>query len=257
MGDGDGVGALLDRILDDSGYRDALREERRRGPGRLENLKELVGVAREYDLRARIVAEDTRELDAAAAEAVPDEEEPIAPGLAAFLQEMSLQTSADEVDDDRRGQATLMTIHNAKGLEFPTVFMIGMEDNVFPHIRSLEEQNVEEERRLCYVGMTRAERSLTMVYCRERTLYGHTSANPPSMFLAEIPIGLVVHERLAGRRLQTYSSGAIQAARARAGASPSRLVSGRRRRSACAVARTSRSWRRATRSATGPGGRGS
>ncbi len=120
VGDGDGVGALLDRILDDSGYRDALREERTvEARGRLENLKELVGVAREYDLRARIVAEDTRELDAAAAGAVPDEEEPIAPGLAAFLQEMSLQTSADEVDDDRRGQATLMTIHNARGSSSP------------------------------------------------------------------------------------------------------------------------------------------
>ncbi len=113
--------------------------------------------------------------------------------------------------------------------------MIGMEDNVFPHIRSLEEQNVEEERRLCYVGMTRAERSLTMVYCRERTLYGHTSANPPSMFLAEIPIGLVVHERLAGRRLQTYSSGAIQAARARAGALS--LASGQRPAPAVGVRR--------------------
>jgi DNA helicase II / ATP-dependent DNA helicase PcrA len=226
LGDAEGVGGLLDRILDDSGYRDALREERTvEARGRLENLEEFLGVAREYDLRARIVAEDTRELDADG-DLPPDEDEPIAPGLTAFLQEMSLQTSADEDDDDRRGQVTLMTIHNAKGLEFPSVFMIGMEDNVFPHIRSLEEQNVEEERRLCYVGMTRAERSLTMVYCRERTLYGRTSANPPSMFLAEIPAALVTHERLAGRRLQTFSSGAIEAARARAGAAS--LASGQR-----------------------------
>jgi DNA helicase-2/ATP-dependent DNA helicase PcrA len=89
-----------------------------------------------------------------------------------------------------------MTLHTAKGLEFPVVYLVGMEDGVFPHQRALEENNLEEERRLCYVGMTRAREHLTLVYCRSRMLFGSRNSNAPSMFLAEIPADVTEVERL-------------------------------------------------------------
>jgi DNA helicase-2/ATP-dependent DNA helicase PcrA len=89
-----------------------------------------------------------------------------------------------------------MTLHNAKGLEFAAVFVLGLEQNLFPHARSIEEANLEEERRLCYVAITRARERLTLLYARERTLFGQRGRNQPSQFLAEIPADLVVHERL-------------------------------------------------------------
>ena len=88
-----------------------------------------------------------------------------------------------------------MTLHNAKGLEFDAVFVIGMEQNLFPHVRAIEEANIEEERRLCYVAITRARRELSLVYARQRTLFGARGYNPPSQFIAEIPANLVEHER--------------------------------------------------------------
>lgn len=93
----------------------------------------------------------------------------------------------------------MMTLHTAKGLEFPRVYMIGLEDNIFPHSRALEEANLEEERRLCYVGMTRARERLTLTYARTRSLYGRQDMNPPSTFIAEIPSDLVEHERVSQR----------------------------------------------------------
>ena len=134
------VAELLERVLDRSGYREAQRAERTvEARGRLENLDELVGVAREYDLRS-------------AAGELPGAE-----GLEGFLQELSLVADVDGgPEGGDRSLVTLMTIHNAKGLEYPVVFMVGMEEMVFPHVRAIEDNTIEEERRLCYVGMTRA-----------------------------------------------------------------------------------------------------
>ena len=142
--------------------------------GRIENLQELVGVAREYVARSE------------------------EPSLAGFLQEVSLTADADALaaaDESGGGRVTLMTLHNAKGLEFDAVFVIGMEQNLFPHARSIEEANIEEERRLCYVAITRARRELVLVYARQRTLFGARGFNAPSQFIAEIPENLIEHER--------------------------------------------------------------
>ena len=131
--------------------------------GRIENLEELVNVAAEYD------SGDAAE-----------------PSLAEFLQQVALVADADERTDDE-GLVTLMTLHNAKGLEYPIVFMIGCEEGVFPHSRALEEGGVEEERRLCYVGITRAQTDLYLTYARARTVFGARTYGIPSRFLAEIP----------------------------------------------------------------------
>ena len=165
--DGVAVGELLEAILTRTGYVDALEAERTfEARGRIENLEELVGVAREFD-------------------AGPDG----AGGLDAFLAQVSLVSDADTRTDDR-GLVTLMTLHNAKGLEYPVVFIIGCEEGVFPHSRSLDEGSLEEERRLCYVGITRAMRALTLTYARRRTLFGAESYGLRSRFLDEIPAAL-------------------------------------------------------------------
>ena len=165
---GDGVGDLLEAVLHRSGYLEALEAERTfEAQGRIENLEELVGVAREFDTSA----EDER-------------------SLAAFLAQVALISDADTRTDDR-GLVTLMTLHNAKGLEYPIVFIIGCEEGVFPHSRSLDEGSLEEERRLCYVGITRAMRALTLTYARRRTLFGAESFGLRSRFLDEIPAELV------------------------------------------------------------------
>jgi DNA helicase-2/ATP-dependent DNA helicase PcrA len=166
------VPELVERVLERTGYMDALEAERTiEAQGRIENLQELVGVAREYQ--------------SSAAE----------PNLSTFLQEISLYSDQDEIKDER-GLVTLMTLHNAKGLEFRAVFMIGMEEGIFPHSRSLEEQMLEEERRLCYVGMTRAQERLVLLHAASRSLYGNRSYNMPSRFLDELPSEGVERERL-------------------------------------------------------------
>ena len=171
------VGDLMERVLTQTGYADMLQAERTiEAQGRLENLQELVGVAREFDQRGEDVEESSR--------------------LSAFLQEISLYTDQDSIDDDR-GRVTLMTLHNAKGLEFPIVFMIGLEEGLFPHQRSLDEGHEGEERRLCYVGMTRAQRGLTLTYARARTIFGARGFNRASRFLDELPAEGVEWERQA------------------------------------------------------------
>ncbi|HEY0388602.1 MAG TPA: UvrD-helicase domain-containing protein [Gaiellales bacterium] len=171
------VGDLMERVLTQTGYADMLEGERTiESQGRLENLRELVGVAREFDQRGEDVEESSR--------------------LSAFLQEISLYTDQDAIDDDR-GRVTLMTLHNAKGLEFPIVFVIGLEEGLFPHQRSLDEGNEGEERRLCYVGMTRAQRGLTLTYARARTIFGARGFNRASRFLDELPSDGVEWERQA------------------------------------------------------------
>ncbi|MEZ5126444.1 MAG: UvrD-helicase domain-containing protein [Thermoleophilia bacterium] len=157
------VAEIVRSVLDESGYRAALESlGTLEAEGRLENLEELVGVAAEYDSRAE------------------------EPSLEGFLQEISLYADIDAVVDTS-SLLTLMTLHNAKGLEFPIVFIAGMEEGVFPHQRALDEQNVEEERRLAYVGITRAMDRLYLVRARARTLWGSAQYNLPSRFLDEIP----------------------------------------------------------------------
>jgi DNA helicase II / ATP-dependent DNA helicase PcrA len=177
--DSAGVAELLEETLQETSYMDALRAERTiEAEGRIENLEELVSVAREY-------------------EATSEE-----PSVEEFLQQVALFSEQDNLKDDE-GIVTLMTIHNAKGLEFPVVFLLGMEDGVFPHMRSIEAGDVEEERRLAYVGITRAKQRLYLTYARTRSLYGGTEWNLPSRFLDEIPAELaerqVSEQRSFGR----------------------------------------------------------
>ncbi|MFN2607984.1 MAG: DNA helicase PcrA [Acidimicrobiales bacterium] len=165
---GAGPAALLERILTDTGYLAELEEDGSiEAQGRAENLGELVGTARQFE------------------EAAAEAGEPPTPG--AFLESVSLVADADELDPDE-SSVVLMTLHTAKGLEFDAVFLIGMEDGVFPHLRSLgEPDELEEERRLCYVGITRARKRLHLSHAWSRMLFGSTQYNPPSRFLKEIP----------------------------------------------------------------------
>ena len=168
------VGDLLESVLSESGYIEALEAERTiEAEGRVENLGELVGVAREFDVN-RAVEGPTPDL----------------PPLEEFLEQISLFSEQDKLVEDVE-QITLMTLHNAKGLEYKAVFIIGCEDGVFPHSRSIEEGNLEEERRLCYVGLTRARERLALTYARRRSLFGSNMGGIPSRFLGEIPSELV------------------------------------------------------------------
>jgi DNA helicase-2/ATP-dependent DNA helicase PcrA len=162
------VPALIDLVCAASGYRDALRAERTaEAEARLENLEELVAASEE------------RIADEPAAEAGPAT-------LEAFLDSIALVADTDEIDAEAGG-VTLMTLHSAKGLEFPVVFLTGLEEGVFPHARSLlEPEELEEERRLCYVGITRAREQLMLSYALHRRIQGYGVAEP-SRFLLEVP----------------------------------------------------------------------
>ena len=159
---------MVEAAATESGYLLELEAERTvEAEGRIENLRELGGVAAEFEQRS------------------PDGT------LAEFLEQVSLVSEQDEYDEES-GNVTLMTLHNAKGLEFPVVFIIGLEDGVFPHYRSMgEPAELEEERRLMYVGVTRARQRLYLTHAWSRMLFGSTSYNPPSRFLGEIPSELV------------------------------------------------------------------
>lgn len=152
------VTALLDSLLRRIDYMASLDDGTVQGQSRQDNVRELLSVAEQYN-----------EL-----------------GLAGFLEEVALVSDLDNLDTDNNA-VTLMTLHAAKGLEFPVVFMAGMEETIFPHSRALYDQSeMEEERRLCYVGMTRAREELYMIYANGRLLYGGMQHNPPSRFLSEI-----------------------------------------------------------------------
>jgi len=165
---GAGPQRMVDAVATESGYLLELEAERTvEAEGRIENIRELGGVAAEFEAR------------------FPEGE------LTDFLESVSLVSDQDEYDEEA-GSVTLMTLHIAKGLEFPVVFIIGMEDGVFPHYRSMGDQaELEEERRLAYVGITRAQQRLYLCHAWSRTLFGTTSYNPPSRFLDEIPSGLL------------------------------------------------------------------
>ncbi len=167
---GASVGELLEETLRETGYLDALEAERTiEAQGRLENLEELVAVGREFDGTS---------------------EEPT---LDNFLQQIALLADTDSLADDE-GLVTLMTLHNAKGLEFPIVFIIGCEEGVFPHSRALDEGSLEEERRLAYVGITRAQRALYLTCARSRNVFGSRSYGLRSRFLDEVPAELTDRE---------------------------------------------------------------
>jgi DNA helicase-2/ATP-dependent DNA helicase PcrA len=166
------VAELLDAVLRETGYLEALQAERTiEAEGRIENLEALVAGAAEFDL------EREREGDS---ETSP---------LGEYLQQVSLYTEQDALREER-ALVTLMTLHNAKGLEYDTVFIVGCEDGAFPHMRALEEGGEEEERRLCYVGITRARRRLYMTWARQRRLFGRSERSAPSRFLDELPAEL-------------------------------------------------------------------
>jgi len=186
------VTSLAREVLDRSGYIKELEAEKTiEAETRIENLKEFLTVTAEYDTHA--------------------EEN----SLEEFLAGVSLVADIDNMDD-RSDAVVLMTMHSAKGLEFPVVFMVGMEDGIFPHSRSMmEEAELEEERRLCYVGITRAKEELYLVNASQRMLYGNYMHNPPSRFIREIPDNLIqcegsgeMRETAAGRpRFTPLSTG--------------------------------------------------
>jgi DNA helicase II / ATP-dependent DNA helicase PcrA len=206
--DGSGPSQVLEAVLEQTGYLAELAADGSiEAEGRVDNLQELVSVAREFEER---VVDGT---------------------VADFLEQVSLVADADSIPDPdgTGGVVTLMTLHSAKGLEFPVVFLTGMEDGVFPHLRSLgDPREMEEERRLAYVGITRARQRLYLTRAVLRSAWGQPSWNPPSRFLEEIPAALVRWEReertrsepaMAGvaRRVEAGTRGATSAARRAAG----------------------------------------
>jgi DNA helicase-2/ATP-dependent DNA helicase PcrA len=163
------VSVTLGKVLDQSGYLKDLRDERSEdAEGRIENLAELVSAAREYETRS---AE---------------------PSLGGFVDQLSLLSDADEEAGSRDARVFMMTMHSAKGLEFPVVVIGGLEEGLFPHSRSSDDEaELEEERRLCYVGITRAERRLVLTSAARRRVFGEYQSSEPSRFIDEIPAELI------------------------------------------------------------------
>jgi DNA helicase-2/ATP-dependent DNA helicase PcrA len=178
----DSVSIAIGKMLDRSGYLNDLREERSEdAEARIENLAELVSAAREYESR---------------------EQEP---SLGGFVDRLSLLSDADEEQGSRDARIWMMTLHSAKGLEFPVVILAGLEEGLFPHSRSSDDQEeLEEERRLCYVGMTRARKQLVLTGAARRRIFGEYQASEPSRFIDEVPAELV------DRVMPAYSPSAYQ-----------------------------------------------
>src|SRR5947208_8234813 len=193
----DGPRVVLEAVLSRTGYSAELENARSlEAQGRLENLAELVGVAGEHE------------------------------NIQEFLEAVSLVADQDELTDDD-SSVVLMTLHTAKGLEFPTVFIVGLEDGVFPHLRSLgEPDELEEERRLCYVGTTRARERLYLSHAWSRSLFGSTQYNPPSRFLKEIPEHLtsMVEGGRQARLAERGRAGIVESALRGRGATPARTT---------------------------------
>ena len=178
----DSVSIAIGKMLDQTGYIKDLRDENTEEANeRIENLMELVSAAREYE---------TREAEAS---------------LGGFVDRLSLLSEADEESGSRDAHVWLMTMHAAKGLEFPVVVIAGLEEGLFPHSRSADdEEEIEEERRLCYVGMTRAQSQLVLTGAARRRVFGEYQNTSPSRFLDELPAELV--ERIAPSYASPYSS---------------------------------------------------
>ena len=164
------VADLVQNVLDTTGYLDELRRDKTpEAESRVENVGELVNVAKEFEAQQGDDGDKS---------------------LTMFLENVSLVSDIDQMEDSANS-VTLMTLHAAKGLEFPVVFLVGLEEGVFPHFRSIGNQSeMEEERRLCYVGITRARDELFMSYAGSRMLFGQTQRNPVSRFVSEIPMNL-------------------------------------------------------------------
>src|SRR3954465_4099913 len=176
------VSIAIGKMLDQSGYLQDLRDERsEEADGRVENLAELVSAAREYE---------SREAE---------------PSLNAFVDRLSLLSDADEESGTRDARVWMLTLHSAKGLEFPVVILAGLEEGLFPHSRSAEDdEELEEERRLCYVGMTRARSRLVLTGAARRRVFGEYKSSEPSRFIDEVPAALV------DRVLPSFSSTGYQ-----------------------------------------------
>jgi DNA helicase-2/ATP-dependent DNA helicase PcrA len=220
---GERADVVLERMLDLSGYLVVLESsEDPQDETRLENLAELVAVAREFA--------DDPVVGPSADPADPDN---ATPGLRDFLERVALVADADEIPDDPEdaeapGVVTLMTLHTAKGLEFPVVFLTGLEDGVFPHLRALGDRTeLEEERRLAYVGLTRAEQRLYISRAAVRSAWGAPQHNPASRFINELPVDLVDWRRTADDitswKSTTFAAPNSRAAQRRFGAAAARL----------------------------------
>ena len=227
--DGAPADQVLEAALTRTGYLAALEaSDDPQDETRVENLAELVAVAREFVTAAATIDED--EPAVAAEPDVPtegqvDDAAPFAPGsLDAFLERVALVADADSLPEEGDGVVTLMTLHTAKGLEFPVVFLTGMEDGIFPHMRSLADTDeLAEERRLAYVGITRARERLYLTRATSRSAWGAPAYNPASRFLDEVPDELVDWRREASpptqwmpstpsvttRRAETFSSRSV------------------------------------------------
>ncbi|MFK0010954.1 DNA helicase PcrA [Streptomyces sp. NPDC091027] len=229
---GAGPAVVLEAVLERTGYLAELQASTDpQDETRIENLQELAAVALEFE-QAR---------EAAAAEA-PEGAAPAGPGtLAEFLEQVALVADSDQIpdeDQDGSGVITLMTLHTAKGLEFPVVFLTGMEDGVFPHMRALgQTKELEEERRLAYVGITRARERLYLTRSSMRSAWGTPSYNPPSRFLEEIPDQYLHWKRTGAAqkpagpmRSSGYGSGSA-GGRASFGTSPEAFLSSSRTKS--------------------------
>jgi ATP-dependent DNA helicase UvrD/PcrA len=189
----DDLGDLVELVLERTGYRSEL--ESSTDPqelARLDNLNELVSVAHEFSIdQANAAALDD-------SQTLEDEDVPDTGALAAFLERVSLVADADEIPEHSAGVVTLMTLHTAKGLEFPVVFVTGWEDGMFPHMRALDDPaELSEERRLAYVGITRARQRLYVTRAIVRSSWGQPLLNPESRFLREIPQELIDWRRSA------------------------------------------------------------
>ncbi|AEF42023.1 DNA helicase PcrA [Hoyosella subflava] len=194
------VGKLIDGILSMTGYRKELEASNDPQDGsRLDNLNELVSVGHEFSAEAAQLIADGHE---------PAEGDPVPGSLEAFLERVALVADSDQVPDSDAGVVTLMTLHTAKGLEFPVVFLTGWEDGQFPHMRALgDPDELSEERRLAYVGITRARRRLYLSRAVTRAAWGQPVSNPESRFLQEIPAELLEWKRTDPGPSRSFGTG--------------------------------------------------
>jgi len=195
--DDDELGDLVEAVLDRTGYRRELESSNDpQDLARLDNLNELVSVAHEFSIDRANAAALAEEEDATR-ESIGDEDAPRAGILAEFLERVSLVADSDDIPANDAGVVTLMTLHTAKGLEFPVVFVTGWEDGMFPHMRALgDPTELCEERRLAYVGITRARQRLYLSRAKIRSSWGQPMLNPESRFLREIPEDLMDWRRI-------------------------------------------------------------
>ena len=180
------VSALVQNILDTTGYLEDLKKDKtQEAESRVENVGELISVAKEFEQQQS--GEDGN------------------PSLSAFLENVSLVSDIDSLEDTANS-VTMMTLHAAKGLEFPVVFLTGLEEGIFPHFRAMSSQTeLEEERRLCYVGITRAKEELFMSYAGSRMIFGQTQRNPVSRFVSEIPMSLFLAKSSRRGAIEDYT----------------------------------------------------